>query len=418
MKPVASLPYRSLLFAATIIIAVALTGCGSGSSAPGITSTTINIGSVLALRGPASGLGKGMSAGMSAAMEGQQVGSRTISIQYRNDYYEKDQAAKETEKLVAQGIFLMAGNVGTPTASVTLPILQENGVPAVGFFTGAGILRPGQGGPILNYRASYKQEVAAVIDAAVAVGLKSTQICAYVQNDGYGMAGLAGVRDAMRRHGASPELLRTYDRIIATPGENPPRNGFGPVGVYTRNTMEVASGYRSLKAWEAESGHACKLVVTVGAYANIANMVRHASALEPWVFSAVSFTGAGNLADDLRRYGYKDNVIMTQVVPLLDSNLPIVREAAEKLGSDFGFVSFEGYIVGKMILELLNRVDGPLTRENFVASAKEASFDLGGLPIDFTDDGNQGSDLVVPSYLTDRGWQGLTPEAFRQMLQL
>ena len=48
----------------------------------------------------------------------------------------------------------------------TFRVLQEGGVPAVGFFTGAGLLRPGVG-QVINYRASYSQEVAAVLEAAL-----------------------------------------------------------------------------------------------------------------------------------------------------------------------------------------------------------------------------------------------------------
>lgn len=299
----------------------------------------------------------------------------------------------------------MAGNVGTPTAQATLPILREAGVPALGFFTGAGVLRPGDGGPILNYRASYRQEVATVVEAALAEGVAPEAVCAYVQNDGYGMAGVVGVREALARAEAPEPLLERYDEILSRDGERPVRNGIGPVGVYTRNSSEIEPGYRSLKDWEARQGAPCRLVVTVGAYGNVPHFVRYADQQqEDWVISAVSFTGADSFRRDLARYGIENRVLMTQVVPALDADLAIVQEARQALGPDFGFVSLEGYIVGRMLLRLLRETPGELTREAFMEHARDARFDLGGVAVDFTRDGNQASRFVALNRLTPRGW--------------
>ena len=44
-------------------------------------------------------------------------------------------------------------------------------------------------------------------------------------------------------------------------------------------------------------------MITVGAYANIAQFVRNAQKNgENWIISAVSFTGADNFMNDLKRY--------------------------------------------------------------------------------------------------------------------
>ena len=101
-----------------------------------------------------------------------------------------------TRKLLEQGVFAVLGNVGTPTAKVSLPVLAEDGAPAVGFFTGAGLLRPGVG-EVVNFRASYVQETAAVIRAAIQSGVPASGICAFVQNDAYGMAGVGGIKRAL-----------------------------------------------------------------------------------------------------------------------------------------------------------------------------------------------------------------------------
>lgn len=382
-----------------------LSGC-FGKAEPGVTSDKIVLGSVLALQGPSEGLGQGMRDGLLAALRGRTVKGREIEVRFLDDTYRPAKAVESTKRLLKDepGIFLMVGNVGTPTAQATLPILREHEIPAVGFFTGAGLLRPGGGGPILNYRASYEQEVAAVVDAVVQRGVQPGEICAYVQNDAYGMAGISGVRKALLRHEAPQSLIRLYDEILSRSGDEPVRNNIGPVGVYQRNSVEVLPGYRSLKTWEQRSGRNCRLVVTVGAYENIAHFIRYARKSENWLISAVSFTGADNFRDDLVRHGIDNGVLMTQVVPQLDSSLPIVAEARRALGANFGYVSLEGYLVGRMLLRLLEDTPGDLTRKNFMAHARQARFDLGGLEIDFARDGNQASQLVNINVLERGIW--------------
>ena len=127
----------------------------------------------------------------------------------------------------------MLGNVGTPTAKVSLPLLADAKVPAVGFFTGAGLLRPGIG-DIINFRASYVQETEAVIRGAIDAGVAPSQICAFVQNDAYGMAGVTGIRRALGQSPGTERIVKRLDLVLSLNGEDPPRNDLGPVARSTR----------------------------------------------------------------------------------------------------------------------------------------------------------------------------------------
>ncbi len=378
---------------------LALCGNSSAIAETGVTPEKIVIGGVMDLEGRSRGLGRGMRDGINAAFNGQKVKGRSIEFATLNDSYNPSKTIAATEQLVGRGVFAMLGNVGTPTAKVSLPLLDKAGVPAVGFFTGAGLLRPGPG-DVVNYRASYVQETAAVIDAAIRSGLKPGEICAFVQNDAYGMAGIAGVKAALGATGQAQEIIAKLDEIMSQSGENPYRNNIGPVGVYKRNTFSSRDGFQSLKAWEASSGFNCRLVVTVGAYASIANFVGYATMKgEKWTYSAVSFTGAENLKNALAEFGVTENVIVTQVVPPLNSKLPIVRDARKALGSRLSYVSLEGYVVGRFMLQVLNQIPGKeITRDLLLSTIKGKRFDVGGLILDFSND-NQGSDLVVATYL-------------------
>jgi branched-chain amino acid transport system substrate-binding protein len=398
-----SMTYKSgiLNLARTVSMAAifAMAGSFSAFAETGITSDKIIIGGVMDLEGRSRGLGQGMRDGIMAALSGKRVKGRQFEYITLNDSYNPDKTRAATQDLVGRGIFTMVGNVGTPTAGASLPVLKQAGIPAVGFFTGAGLLRPGKG-DIVNYRASYIQETAAVISAAIKAGLEPGEICAYVQNDGYGMAGIAGVKAALVAAGEKDGVVATLDEIMSLSGDDPFRNDIGPVGLYKRNTFSSRDGYASLKTWEAQSGSKCRLVVTVGAYASIANFIGYASMKgEDWVYSAVSFTGAENLRNALREFGINRNVIVTQVVPPLDSKLLIVQQARAALGSNLSYVTLEGYIVGSMMLKVLESIPGKnITRASFLSAIQGKKIDVGGLKLDFSND-NQGSDLVISTYL-------------------
>ncbi len=387
---------------------------GAAVAAQGVFSDRILVGGVMDLEGQSRGLGRGMEAGIRAAFRNETVQGKRIEFRVLNDSYTPELTIKATNRLVDEQVFAMLGNVGTPTAKVSLPILAEAGIPAVGFFTGAGLLRPGVGN-VVNFRASYVQEAAAVISHSIKSGIAASEICAYVQNDAYGMAGVAGIKQALKRLPRTREIVDRLDEILVMAGENPPRNGIGPVGVYQRNTLTSRAGYESLKHWEQTQGTQCRLVVTVGTYNAIGRFAGYARYKgERWVVSAVSFTGADDLRNVLSEFGVQDHVVMTQVVPELDGELPIVKEARKALGQDFSYVSLEGYIAGKMFLSLLNQVKGEITRERFVDVAKNSSFELGGLRLDFSDD-NQGSDLVSMTHFAQKNFVPMSSENWKQM---
>lgn len=225
------------------------------------------------------------------------------------------------------------------------------------------------------------------------------------------MAGLSGVLKALKENGGGSASLEAIEKIIKMEGDEPLRNNIGPVGVYKRNTIDWKDGYDSLVKWEKNQGKECKLIVTVGAYENVASFIKNTHRGEfkkEWVYSAVSFTGADEFKNRLKKYRATDRVIMTQVVPLLDSDLPIVKEAKGKLGLNFGLIGLEGFIVGKLFLEIAKNVKGTFNRENFLATAYKTKLNLGGIKIDFTKDKNQGSNLVIPSKLSKKGWVEIT----------
>lgn len=120
---------------------------------------------------------------------------------------------------------------------------------------------------------------------------------------------------------------------------------------------------------------------------------------EPWIFSSVS-AAAGDRHVLLKGKNVADRVIATQSVPPLDSPLPIVMEARKALANNLNTISLESFIVGRLFVAIMQAIDGPLTRENFLKAARAQPYDIGGVKVDFTTD-NQGSDYVGLTFLRD-----------------
>jgi hypothetical protein len=68
-----------------------------------------------------------------------------------------------------------------------------------------------------------------------------------------------------------------------------------------------------------------------------------------------------------------------------------------------GFVSLEGYLVGRLVVETLKRLPGEPTREAFLDAIAKAPFDLGGVKLAYGPAKNQGSDQVYFTVLQSDG---------------
>lgn len=365
--------------------------CASAFFAPnvkaetGITDTEILFGQTAAFEGPASALGLGMKEGLLAAFkEANDAGGvhgKMLKIVHKNDGYEPEKAIENTNALINDDkVFSLIGAVGTPTSKVIQPITSEAKVPLIGPFTGAGFLRTPYKRYVVNVRGTYGQEAEKWIQH-LTEDLGAKRISILYQDDSFGRAGLSGVKAALDKRGM--ELA----------GE----------GTYTRNTTAVRGAVLSIKKSNPDA------IVTVGAYKPIAEFIRTARkvGLDVPVLN-ISFTGSQALAADLGADGA--GVIITQVVPFpFDTSLKLVADyqaalKAQDANAEPGFVSLEGYMVGKLAVEALKSVSGELTRESFLdAFAKIGTFDLGGVNLVYGADDNQGMDDVFLSAIKADG---------------
>lgn len=341
------------------------------------------------LSGPAAHLGKNMHNGVLAAfkeinLQGG-INGRSLCLVVMDDAYDPEKTVANMHMLIEQeNVLAIIGNVGTPTAIAAVPIANRSHIPFYGAFTGAGILRripPDR--YVINYRASYAEETAAMVQALVTYGqLKPDEIAFFTQRDAYGDSGFVGGIAALKRNGLKDETQITHAR-------------------YERNTLAVENGLADILLANPEP----KAVIIVGTYAPAAKFIRLARSYDLHsLFLNVSFVGAAPLAQAL---GNEENgVIITQVVPHLESKLPIVQnfhKALHRLNpaltSTYG--ALEGYIATHIFLQALKTVKGDITRES-ITEALEAmgEFDLGfAAPLKLTPKEHQASHQIWPTII-------------------
>jgi len=356
-----------------------------GRAEDGVSKDSILFGQVAALNGPAQALGQGMREGILAAFEEANraggINGRKFELKSIDDSYEPEKTIEATNKAIKEDkVFALVGAVGTPTSRAGQPIATAAKVPFIGPFTGAEFLRNPFNRYVVNIRASYFQETEAWVEH-LTNDLGVTRIAILYQDDAFGLSGLAGVKKAMEKRNLS---------LVAE-------------GTFKRNTIAIKSALLEIMKSQPQA------VVTVGPYKPIATFIKLARQLKvDATFVAISFVGSDSLAQELGSEGA--GVVVSQVVPFPgDKSLPVVASyqsalAAVNEKSKPGFVSLEGYLAGRLVVEAIRRIPGEPTRDAFLDAIEREPFNLGGMKLTFSATQNQGSNQVYFTVLQSDGF--------------
>jgi ABC-type branched-subunit amino acid transport system substrate-binding protein len=345
----------------------------------------IVVGMSAAFTGPSRGLGielyRGSAAYFAEVNAHGGVHDRKIRVQAYDDGYNPDPAVDNTLRLIEKDdVFALFDYVGTPTTTRVLPLLkrfEDRHILLFCPFTGAEPHRQPPYQPfVFNLRASYADETAGLVDHFVEIGRK--KIAVFYQIDAYGRSGWDGVRRALGRH---------HLRIAAE-------------ATYRRGAKFDESMARQVAILREGAPEA---VVCVGAYAACAAFVRDARDAGWTVpIANVSFVGSENLLAQLQKAGetsgkdYTVDLINSQVVPsYYRQDLDAVKEYCDLMDKydpkpppglapdDYqplgrSFVSFEGFLNAKLLVEVLQQAGRDPKREHLQAAAESVkAFDLG-----------------------------------------
>jgi branched-chain amino acid transport system substrate-binding protein len=385
---------------------------GAAAAAPGAPNE-IRIGMSAAFRGTAAGLGtelyRGAQAYYSEINARGGVLGRPIAVVALDDSYNPEPCIRNTIQLLdREKVFFLSNYVGTPTLTRALPVIKQYAdqqVVLVGNFTGA---QPQREAPyvdqVFNVRASYRQEMLALVDRFWQAGARRFGV--FYQIDAYGRSGTDGVARGLAARSAKITAEATYVR-----------------GARFDDDMSAAVG--ALR----EAG--CDVVLCTGAYQGCAAFVRSARDAGFAVpISNVSFVGSDAMLALLIKHGramgrdYTRALINSQVVPsyddsslpgvaeyrtLMDKHNPAMPEAIRDGGytpQRHSFISLEGYINARVIVEGLRRMGANASRPGFRQALESLrGLDLGiGAPLTFTSERHQGLDSVYFTRVDGERW--------------
>jgi ABC-type branched-subunit amino acid transport system substrate-binding protein len=369
----------------------------SAAVSRGVTETEIRFGMSAPFSGSAKELGRQMKLGVESAFnvinDAGGVHGRQIKLVAADDGYEPTRTAETMKQLYEKDqVFGIIGNVGTPTAAVALPFALKQRMMFFGAFTGANLLRRDPPDRyVFNFRASYAEETDAVVRYLVNVRrLRPEQIVVFAQQDAFGDAGFDGVAKAVRalRSGRDIEVLRLN---------------------YKRNTIDVDEAVGQLRKLRTPP----RAVVMVATYRAAAKFIEKTRDINPpLIYTNVSFVGSTALAEELMLLGpkYANGVIVTQVVPAVDSYSNVVLEYKTALSNYFpgeapDYVSLEGYITANVMIEGLKRTGPMLDTERLVEGLESLrDLDLGlGTLVNFGRTEHQGIHKVWGTQLDAHG---------------
>lgn len=380
----------------------ALPGAAGGRGRRPRQDSEIVLGVSAAFNGPSRGLGielyRGASAYFAHVNRSGGVRGKKVVLKLYDDGYQPDPSVQNTVRLMIEDkVFLLFGYVGTPTVTRVLPLLkkfQDEKVYLFFPFTGAQPQRePPYGDFAFNLRASYRQETAGLVENFLRTGRR--RIGVFYQADAYGRSGWAGVRRALAADGLTIAGEATYRR-----GE--------------KFTGSMRSQVEILQAASPDA------VICVGAYAACAAFVRDAVDMGLRVpIANLSFVGSESLLqlltegrEDPERY--TRFLVNSQVVPSYeDTSMPAVREYRDFMERynpavpdeivaepytpfPHSFVSLEGFLNAKLMVEILNRLGDAPSREGLEEAVYSVTdFDLGvGERVSFGESRRQGLQRV------------------------
>jgi len=336
-------------------------------------------------------LRNGLEVAFAVANEAGGVHGRRLRLLPYDDRADPARTLIAMNELKKKSVLAVIGSVSTSTAEIAVSFANEKRLLFFGALSGAGVLRndpPDR--HVFNFRPSCAEETAAIIRYLVDVRrIDVANIAVFAQDDSFGESGFDGVAKALRRYRSDA------GRILR-------------VG-YKRNTAEVDEAVKAIK----RAGGRVKAVVLVATYKPAARFIeklRDAGA--DLIFASVSLVGPNELAEELSQLGpsYADGVIVTQVVPNPSAQASAIIKYREQLkrfapGENPGFLSLEGWLVGRLFIEGLDRAGLAPTTDTVIDALESIhGLDLGiGVPLTFGPSEHQASHKIWGTVMDGKG---------------
>ncbi len=355
---------RLLTTARVLMIGMAMLQAAASAQGQGVTDSEIVIGQSCQLTGPLAGLSAEVRQGAKLVFDQVNasggIAGRKIRLVTLDDAYDPKRAAANTRELIDDNkVLALFQYAGTPPAMAAIPIAEEKQVPFIAPFTGSDALRQKSNRYVFNIKASYGDELAAMVRQLAAVGIE--RVAVVYLNNAFGTGGLAMVEKA-----AAPTAVKLLAKEpLEVDGSHMDQAVARAAAVQPQAIIVVSAGKPSVDFVDAylKAGHRSTF----------------------YMLSVISNTQLVQVLQDRSR-----GIVITQVVPPPWSRtIGVARELqtqAAKAGvQELTFAQMEGFLSAKFLVEGLRRAGKVPTRESLVQALESLGrHDLGGYPIELS----------------------------------
>jgi branched-chain amino acid transport system substrate-binding protein len=350
----------------------------------GVTDREIRFGIVIPYTGSAKENGQNYKQGIDVAFakinEAGGVNGRLLKLIPGDDGFEPARTVGVMKNLIEkEQVFGFFGNLGTPTAEVSVPFALEQRTLFYAPFTGGTVVRHDPPDRyVFNYRPSFAEEADAAVRYLLKIRkLKPSQIAAFGENDAFGDQGFAGMAKAFRALGVSDSSILRL--------------------TYNRNTIDVDEAVNQLRLQKTP----IRAIVMTATTRPAAKFIEKTRDLFPgMIYTNMSVSGATALAEELMLLGprFTENIIVTQTVPAVSGYSSEVLEFKNALakyapGVTPDYLALEGFIAANILIDALKRCGPQVDTEKLVDILESTrNLDLGlGASLNFSRSDHQAS---------------------------
>ena len=378
MRQLSRMQDRSVWGAAQVVpllVALLVTACGSGTTAPaatsaaaaatakpavvGVTDTEVVIGSWGPQDGPAGAYGaidRTIDAYFTMINGQGGINGRKIRFIYENDSYQPAKTVAAVKKLVEQDkVFALVGGLGTAHNLAVMDYLVQNNVPHVWPATGTTALAVPLKKNVFAVQLNYTTEATLATQYALDT-MGSKKIAVFWQNDAFGQEGLDAVQAELKKRGlpaATAVSYETTDTNFSAQALKLQTSGADTVIIYA-----VPKPGGSIIAEMGKIGYAPKLLSS-----SVIN--------DPSIFQL-----AGSAINGMLIEAYLPAFDDTSNPKIVDYQAFMAKYAPkEQIG---GFTE-AGYTYAQVFIEALKRGGKELTREGFMANLDQMQNFTGSL---------------------------------------
>ena len=346
---------------------------------PGVSDNAIVIGMSAPFHGAYASTGQDMRRAIRSSFDAVNaeggVFGRKLELDSIDDDGEVARAVMNTRTLLDDHhVFALMGYYGDASVNAVEPLLNDAKTPLIGMVSGSATLRNPVHHLLFHVHAGYNEEIATMV--AQLMSLKLTRIAVFYQNDAPGKANADNFSRALDQYQLAPAAVATVEAHDAFSSEV---NVASAVKLFTQIRPQAIILLTQYKA----AGELVLQLKKNGVYPQ---------------YLALSTVGSDELYQLLGTSGR--GIGITQVLPYpWDDTVAMVKEYQRRMAIDdkspiFSYSSFEGYVMGKVLIDALKKAGKDLTREKLISTLEHMNVNLGGYRIAYSPTNHNGSTLV------------------------